>query len=34
VIGLGWSLWRQQHSAATEPTIPEAAVTLDPAGAR
>ena len=34
MIGLGWSLWRQQHSAATEPTIPEAAVTLDPAGAR
>jgi hypothetical protein len=34
MIGLGWSLWRQQRSAATEPTIHAAAVTLDPAGTR
>ena len=33
MIGLGWSLWREQRSAATEPTTAITA-TLDPAGAR
>lgn len=34
LIGLGWSLWREQRSAAMEPTIPATASQLDPAGAR
>ena len=34
MIGLGWSLWRDQHSAATESvTVPDS-TQLDPAGAR
>ena len=33
MIGLGWSLWREQRSTAAEPTTAITA-TLDPAGAR
>ena len=33
LIGLGWSLWREQRSAATEP-VTSTTAQLDPAGAR
>ena len=34
MIGLGWSLWREQRSAAVEPGTHTTDVQLDPAGAR
>ena len=34
MIGLGWSLWREQRSAATEPVASSTSAQLDPAGAR
>ena len=34
MIGLGWSLWREQRSAATDPTASHTGAQLDPAGAR
>jgi hypothetical protein len=34
MIGLGWSLWREQHAAATDPASGVATAELDPAGAR
>ena len=34
MIGLGWSLWREQRSPAAEPTPRTADARLDPAGAR
>ncbi len=34
MIGLGWSLWREQRSPVAEPTPHSADARLDPAGAR
>ena len=34
MIGLGWSLWREQRAAATEPVAGSTSAQLDPAGAR
>jgi hypothetical protein len=34
MIGLGWSLWREQRSAAAQPTARAIDAQLDPAGAR
>jgi hypothetical protein len=34
MIGLGWSLWREQRSAAAEPIPSTTSAGLDPAGAR
>ncbi len=34
LIGLGWSLWREQRSATTEPATSVSDELLDPAGAR
>ena len=34
LIGLGWSLWREQGSATTEPATSTSDELLDPAGAR
>ena len=34
MIGLGWSLWREQRSPATEPATSTVVPLLDPAGAR
>lgn len=34
MIGLGWSLWREQRSPAAEPTTRTTTARLDPAGAR
>ncbi len=34
MIGLGWSLWREQRSAATDPATSVAPAELDPAGNR
>jgi hypothetical protein len=34
LIGLGWSLWREQRSAATESVTSSVSTQLDPAGAR
>jgi hypothetical protein len=34
MIGLGWSLWREQRSAAAAPATRAADAQLDPAGAR
>jgi hypothetical protein len=34
MIGLGWSLWREQRSAAAQPTTHATGARLDPAGAR
>jgi hypothetical protein len=34
MIGLGWSLWREQRSAAAEPVPSNTSARLDPAGAR
>lgn len=34
MIGLGWSLWREQRSAAAEPVTGLTGAELDPAGAR
>jgi hypothetical protein len=34
LIGLGWSLWRDQRSVTTEPATSTSDELLDPAGAR
>ncbi len=34
MIGLGWSLWREQRSAANQPVTSSSGARLDPAGAR
>ena len=34
LIGLGWSLWRDQRSAAVEPVTSTVDAQLDPAGVR
>ena len=34
MIGLGWSLWREQRSPATDPAAGSTSAVLDPAGAR
>ena len=34
MIGLGWSLWREQRSTAAEPVSSTTSARLDPAGAR
>ena len=34
LIGLGWSLWREQRAAAVEPVTSTVDARLDPAGAR
>ena len=34
LIGLGWSLWREQRAAAAEPVTSTVDARLDPAGAR
>ncbi len=34
MVGLGWSLWREQRSAANQPVTSSSGARLDPAGAR
>ena len=34
MLGLGWSLWREQRSPAAEPATHTTGARLDPAGAR
>ena len=34
MIGLGWSLWREQRAADVEPVTTHVDARLDPAGAR
>ncbi len=34
LVGLGWSLWREQRAAAVEPVTSTVDARLDPAGAR
>jgi hypothetical protein len=34
MVGLGWSLWREQRSAANQPVTSSSGSRLDPAGAR